>query len=68
MLIVIYRRQPACWLRPETEPESIETTPHPITVQMGVSTLPHVKMMHAIELLGDRVAPMVREEIPVIAK
>jgi len=35
---------------------------------MGVSTLPHVKMMHAIELLGDRVAPMVREEIPVIAK
>lgn len=34
-----------------------------ITFQMGVSTLPHAKMMHAIELLGTRVAPMVREEL-----
>jgi hypothetical protein len=32
---------------------------------MGVSTLPHGKMMHAIELLGSRVAPMVREELSV---
>ncbi len=30
---------------------------------MGVSTLPHAKMMHAIEILGDSVAPMVREEL-----
>jgi probable LLM family oxidoreductase len=36
-----------------------------ITFQMGVSTLPHGKMMHAIELLGTRVAPMVREELSV---
>jgi hypothetical protein len=32
---------------------------------MGVSTLPHAKMMHAIEILGSRVAPMVREELGV---
>jgi probable LLM family oxidoreductase len=36
-----------------------------ITFQMGVSTLPHAKMMHAIEILGSRVAPMVREELAV---
>ena len=34
-----------------------------ITFQMGVSTLPHTKMMHAIDILGTRVAPMVREEL-----
>jgi len=39
-----------------------------ITFQMGVSTLPHAKMMHAIELLGERVSPMVREELSVIAQ
>jgi probable LLM family oxidoreductase len=36
-----------------------------ITFQMGVSTLPHAKMMHAIEILGSRVAPTVREELSV---
>jgi probable LLM family oxidoreductase len=36
-----------------------------ITFQMGVSTLPHPKMMHAIEILGGRVAPMVREQLAV---
>jgi probable LLM family oxidoreductase len=36
-----------------------------ITFQMGVSTLPHTKMMHAIEILGANVAPMVREELSV---
>jgi len=30
---------------------------------MGVSTLPHQKMMRAIEILGTRVAPIVREEL-----
>ncbi len=34
-----------------------------ITFQMGVSTLPHAKMMHAIELLGTRVSPMVAEAL-----
>ena len=34
-----------------------------ITFQMGVSTLPHLKLMHAIELLGTRVAPIVRKEL-----
>jgi probable LLM family oxidoreductase len=38
-----------------------------ITFQMGVSTLPHAKMMHAIEILGTRVAPMVRDELSVNA-
>src|SRR5712664_439449 len=34
-----------------------------ITFQMGVSTLPHEKMLHAIELLGTQVAPIVRKEL-----
>jgi alkanesulfonate monooxygenase SsuD/methylene tetrahydromethanopterin reductase-like flavin-dependent oxidoreductase (luciferase family) len=33
------------------------------TLQLGVGTMPHDKMMHAIELLGTKVAPVVREEI-----
>ncbi|WP_420627957.1 LLM class flavin-dependent oxidoreductase [Candidatus Leptofilum sp.] len=32
-------------------------------LQMSVGTLPHNKMMHAIELLGTKVAPVVRKEI-----
>jgi len=34
-----------------------------LTFQMGVSTLPHRKMLRAIELLGTRVAPLVRKEL-----
>src|SRR5271169_2160265 len=34
-----------------------------ITFQMGVSTLPSQKMLRAIEILGTRVAPMVRREL-----
>src|SRR5580693_6579859 len=34
-----------------------------ITFQMGVSTLPHKKMLRAIEILGTRVAPIVRKEL-----
>jgi alkanesulfonate monooxygenase SsuD/methylene tetrahydromethanopterin reductase-like flavin-dependent oxidoreductase (luciferase family) len=34
-----------------------------VTFQMGVSTLPHPKMLRAIEILGTRVAPMVRGEL-----
>jgi probable LLM family oxidoreductase len=33
-----------------------------ITFQMGVSTVPHQKMMRSIELLGTQVAPIVRRE------
>jgi hypothetical protein len=33
-----------------------------ITFQMGVSTLPHEKMLRAIEILGTQVAPIVRSE------
>src|SRR5208282_3583481 len=36
-----------------------------ITFQMGVSTLPHQKMLRAIEILGTLVAPMVRRELPL---
>src|SRR5438128_8594698 len=36
-----------------------------VTFQMGVSTLPHEKMLHAIEILGTRVAPIVRSELSV---
>ncbi len=32
-------------------------------IQLGIGTLPHTKMMHAIELLGTKVAPVVRKEI-----
>jgi len=32
-----------------------------ITFQMGVSTLPHQKMLRSIEILGTRVAPIVRK-------
>ena len=37
-----------------------------LTFQMGVSTLPHPKMLHAIEILGTRVAPFVRNEVGAI--
>jgi probable LLM family oxidoreductase len=34
-----------------------------VTFQMGVSTLPHPKMLRAIEILGTRMAPMIRKEL-----
>src|SRR5918993_82172 len=34
-----------------------------ITFQMNAASLPHVKMMQAIELLGTRVAPALRKEL-----
>ena len=34
-----------------------------VTFQMGVSTLPHVKMLRAIELLGTKLAPLVRVKL-----
>jgi hypothetical protein len=34
-----------------------------ITFQMGVSALSHQKMLRSIELLGTRVAPVVRKEL-----
>lgn len=34
-----------------------------LLLQLGVGTVPHAKMMRAIELLGAQVAPAVREEI-----
>src|SRR6267154_2638027 len=39
-----------------------------ITFQMGVSTLPHKKMLDAIEILGTGVAPMVRKELSAAAR
>ena len=36
-----------------------------VTFQMGVSTLPHEKMLHAIEILGTQVAAIVRGELSV---
>ncbi len=36
-----------------------------ITFQMSVASLPHDKLMHAIELLGTRVAPIIREHSAV---
>lgn len=34
-----------------------------LLLQLSVGTMPHDKMMHAIELLGTKVAPVVRKEI-----
>lgn len=34
-----------------------------LLIQLSVGTMPHDKVMHAIELLGTKVAPVVREEI-----
>jgi probable LLM family oxidoreductase len=34
-----------------------------ITFQMNAASLPHVKLMHAIEALGSRVAPILRGEL-----
>ena len=34
-----------------------------LTFQMSVAALPHAKLMHAIELLGTRVAPLVRRAL-----
>jgi probable LLM family oxidoreductase len=34
-----------------------------LTFQMGVATLPHQKMLRAIEILGTRVAPVVRKDL-----
>ena len=39
-----------------------------VTFQMGVSTLPHVKMLHAIEILGQQVKPMVAEGLALSAQ
>jgi hypothetical protein len=36
-----------------------------VTFQMGVSTLPHQKMLHAIDTLGTVVAPIVGNELGV---
>jgi probable LLM family oxidoreductase len=39
-----------------------------VTFQMTVATMPHAKMMHAIEILGTRVAPMIRNHFEVEPK
>ena len=38
-----------------------------ITFQMGVSALPHEKMLRSSELLGTRVAPTVRKELTAVS-
>jgi alkanesulfonate monooxygenase SsuD/methylene tetrahydromethanopterin reductase-like flavin-dependent oxidoreductase (luciferase family) len=39
-----------------------------VTFQMTVATLPHAKMMHAIEVLGTRVAPIVRKHFGTVSE
>jgi probable LLM family oxidoreductase len=36
-----------------------------LSFQMSVAALPHARLMHAIELLGDRVAPAIRKQVPL---
>jgi hypothetical protein len=37
------------------------------TFQMNAGSLPHAKLMRAIETLGTRVAPAIRNELAVVA-
>ena len=39
-----------------------------VTFQMNAASLPHEKLMRAIELIGTRVAPLVRERLGVVKK
>jgi probable LLM family oxidoreductase len=39
-----------------------------LTFQMGVSTLPHPKMLRAVEILGTQVAPAVRTALSISAR
>jgi probable LLM family oxidoreductase len=39
-----------------------------LTFQMSIATLTHAKLMHAIELLGTQVAPVVRRKLPASTK
>jgi hypothetical protein len=39
-----------------------------LTFQMGVSTLPHPKMLRAIQILGTQVAPAVRTALAISAR
>ena len=41
--------------------------PSRITFQMGVSALPHERMLRSIELLGTRAAPIVRKELTALS-
>jgi hypothetical protein len=34
-----------------------------ILVQMAIGVMPHKELLHAIELLGTKVAPLVRKEL-----
>jgi alkanesulfonate monooxygenase SsuD/methylene tetrahydromethanopterin reductase-like flavin-dependent oxidoreductase (luciferase family) len=38
-----------------------------ITFQMGVSALPHEKMLRSIELMGTRVAPILRKKLTTVS-
>ena len=38
------------------------------TFQMNAASLPHAKLMQAIEMLGTRVAPVLRKELAVDSK
>jgi probable LLM family oxidoreductase len=39
-----------------------------LTFQMSIATLTHAKLMHAIEILGTQVAPVVRRKLPASTK
>ncbi|MDE3103888.1 MAG: LLM class flavin-dependent oxidoreductase [Acidobacteriota bacterium] len=39
-----------------------------LTFQMTVAALPHANMLHAIELLGTRLAPILRAALPTVAE
>ena len=38
-----------------------------ITFQIGVSALPHWKMLRSIQLLGTRVGPIIRKELTAVS-
>ncbi len=61
-----WRRLPA--FRSDMERRSVVSLIVALAVrrQMGVSALPHQKMLWSIELLGTRVAPNVRKQLTTV--
>ena len=65
-LQMAWRRLPA--FRSDMERRSVVSLIVALAVrrQMGVSALPHQKMLRSIELLGTRVAPNVRKQLTTV--
>jgi len=59
------RAHDACRPHEHAEPEAADRLfgNQRFLLQMSVGTMPHEKVLHAIELFGTKVAPIVRREV-----